>query len=83
MTAAEPERRQTPSERAHEALLAAITRRPAAEQSVTISRNAKGVAQFEVTCRADRIEDAMTWAIENYQHLCRALPYPDANGGES
>lgn len=82
MSAVEEPRRLTPTERLHEVTMAAMGRRPAApESSVTISRNAKGVAQFEVTVRG---EDAMyceTMAGEIFARLADAHAYPVANGG--
>ena len=46
-----------------------------ARPSVTISRNAKGEAQFEVVCPADTIEDAERQATEVYERLVARFPY--------
>ena len=62
--------------------MAALARRPAEpESSVTISRNAKGIAQFEVTVRSTSWEDALQMARDGFEDLCAAYPYPAVNGG--
>ena len=77
---AEP-RRLTPTERLHEVTMAAMTRTPSPpEHSVEITRNAKGVAQFEVTVRGYDLSDVLAKAQEAFSALETALPYPD-NGG--
>lgn len=46
------QRRQTPTERNHEALMAALTKAPAApESSVSLTRNAKGDRQWDIVVR--------------------------------
>lgn len=76
-------RRQTPTERLQEVTLAALARRPATpESSVAISRNAKGVAQFEVTVRGESVEACEAEAILVYERLEDLWPYPAANGAE-
>jgi len=68
-------------EGAQEALLAALSRTPsAAESSVSMSRNAKGVAQFEVTVRGPDPADCHSEAERIYDALCAAYPYPTTNG---
>ena len=76
-------RRLTPTERLHEVTMAAMGRRPAEpESSVTITRNAKGVAQFEVTVRGPSVSDCHTVAEQVYDALCTTYPYPvHGNGG--
>lgn len=77
--AAEP-RKLTPTERLHEVTMAAMTRAPSPpEHSVEITRNAKGVAQFEVTVRGYDLADVLAKAQEAFSALETALPY--SNGG--
>jgi hypothetical protein len=74
--------RLTPTQRLHEVTMAALARRPAApESSVAISRNAKGVAQFEVTVRGEMIQDCYDAATDIAQRLEAQYPYPAVNGG--
>ncbi len=81
MSASEP-RRLTPTERLHEVTMAAMSRRPAEpEHSVTVSRNAKGVAQFEVTVRGFTIEDVLTEARAAFDILAVAYPYENGSEG--
>lgn len=68
-------------EHAQEALLASLTRRTDPESSVTISRNAKGVAQFEVTVRHTDIFACEQEARRIYDDLTTNYPYPATNGG--
>jgi hypothetical protein len=77
-TETEPEpRRLTPTERLHEVTMAAMTRAPSPpEHSVEITRNAKGVAQFEVTVRGYDIDQVLNLARSVYAELDGALPYP-------
>jgi hypothetical protein len=78
---AEP-RRLTPTERLHEVTMAAMTRAPSPpEHSVEITRNAKGVAQFEVTVRGYDLNEVLELALGVYSELEIALPYPETNGG--
>jgi len=59
------------------ALELALTRPPqAAESSVTLSRNAKGVAQFEVVIRHADPDVAFKACRVAYDALCLAYPYP-------
>ncbi len=52
------------------------------EHSVTISRNAKGVAQFEVTVRGFDIDDVLGEAVTVFGVLEVKHPYPvSTNGG--
>jgi hypothetical protein len=75
----EPERRQTPSERQHEALMAALNRAPVPpECAVDIARNAKGDVQFDVTVRGHDPDACLTKAIELADQL--AAKYPRSNG---
>jgi hypothetical protein len=80
MSAEEP-RRLTPTERLHEVTMAAMGRRPAEpESSVTITRNAKGVFQFEVTVRGGDVIECQAQA-ECTDDLVKRYPYPETNGG--
>jgi hypothetical protein len=75
--AAEP-RRLTPSERQHEVVMALAQRVPAPpEHSVEITRNAKGVAQFEVTVRGYNLDEVLDAARDAYAKLTADLPYPE------
>ena len=74
-------RRLTPTERLHEVTMAAMSRRPSEpESSVTITRNARGVFQFEVTVRggdaSECSKDAHTIAL----WLVNKYPYPNGDG---
>jgi hypothetical protein len=72
------QRRLTPTERLHEVTMAAMSRAPSPpEHSVEITRNAKGVAQFEVTVRGYDLSDVLSKAQEAFSALETALPYPD------
>jgi hypothetical protein len=69
-------------DQAQEALLASVSRSPASpESSVTISRNARGVTQFEVTVRGEDVELCVQRADEVYVLLDSTYPYPVTNGG--
>jgi hypothetical protein len=71
-------RRLTPTERLHEVTMAAMSRAPSPpEHSVEITRNAKGVAQFEVTVRGYDIDQVLNLARSVYAELNGALPYPE------
>ena len=76
-------RRLTPTERLHEVTMAAMGRRPAEpESSVTITRNAKGVFQFEVTVRGPDVSECDMAARYIANALAEAYPYPvHGNGG--
>jgi hypothetical protein len=70
------ERRLTPTERLHEVTMAAMTRAPSPpEHSVEITRNAKGVAQFEVTVRGYDLDAVLEQARQAFTDLETALPY--------
>jgi len=76
------ERRLTPTERLHEVTMAAMSRAPSPpEHSVEITRNAKGVAQFEITVRGYDLEAVLAQAQATWTALSAALPYPETNGG--
>lgn len=82
MSTTEPHR-LTPTERLHEVTMAAMHRRPIEpESSVTISRNAKGIPQFEVSVRGPDAEACRVAAGALYDDLAEVYPYPTANGGE-
>lgn len=75
MSGVEP-RRLTPTERLHEVTMA-MARRPAEpESSVTLTRNAKGIAQFEVTVRGPDAGLCLAEAQTIYAALVHAHPYP-------
>lgn len=79
MSATETEpRRLTPTERLHEVTMAAMQRAASPpEHSVEITRNAKGVAQFEVTVRGYDLEQVLAMAWSAYAGLDVKLPYPE------
>jgi hypothetical protein len=78
----EPERRLTPSERLYELSMAWAQRGPVpAEQSVDITRNAKGDYQFSVTVRGHEIDDVLARAMSAASQL--EARYPRANGATS
>lgn len=73
--------RLTPTQRLHEVTLAALTKtsRPPVE-SVEISRNAKGDAQFTVstvTLDGESLADANDRAQVEFDRLCAKYPTPD------
>ena len=71
-------RRKTVSERLHEISLAAI-QRPSSppEHSVEITRNAKGVHQYEVTVRGFNLSEVLGQALDARAMLDELLPYPE------
>lgn len=72
--------RLTPTQRLHEVTMASLARRPSEpESSVTISRNAKGVAQFEVTVRGPLASLCLAEARTIYAALVSGYPYPAAD----
>jgi hypothetical protein len=74
-------RRLTPTERLHEVTMAFAQRAASPpEHSVTITRNAKGVAQFEATIRGTDWQDVLKNARSAYDDLSTAYPY-SVNGG--
>jgi hypothetical protein len=79
MSAPETEpRRLTPTERLHEVTMAAMTRAAAPpEHSVEITRNAKGVHQYEVTVRGYDLADVIQRALDVRAQLDEVLPYPE------
>lgn len=75
----EPERRLTPTERLYELSMAWAQRGPApAEQSIDITRNAKGEYQFSVTARGHDLDDVLARAQAAADTL--AQRYPRADG---
>src|SRR6185437_14442721 len=80
----EPEtepRRLTPTERLHEVTMVAMSRAPSPpEHSVEITRNAKGVAQFEVTVRGYDLAAVLAEAQAAFVALEREFPYEDTPG---
>jgi hypothetical protein len=81
MSTPEQERRLTPTERLHEVTMAAMSRRPAEpESSVTITRNARGVFQFEVTVRGGDVDACDALARRVASGLVDAYPYPSTEG---
>jgi len=50
------------------------------ESSVTLTRNARGVVQFEVTVRADDPGLALSQAVDEFETLMQAYPYSTTNG---
>jgi hypothetical protein len=78
MSSTEQERRLTPTERLHEVTMTALSRRPSEpESSVTITRNARGVFQFEVTVRGPDIDTLTTQADAIVAGLVARYPYPE------
>ena len=78
MSATETEpRRLTPTERLHEVTMAAMTRAASPpEHSVEITRNAKGVHQYEVTVRGYDLNEVIQRALDVRARLDEVLPYP-------
>jgi hypothetical protein len=71
----------TPTERLHEVTMAAMSRAPSPpEHSVEITRNAKGVAQFEVTVRGYDLDAVLADALAAFAKVAADHPYPDSNG---
>ena len=79
MTTTTPEAppRLTLSQRLHEVTMAAV-QRPASppEHSVEITRNAKGVHQYEVTVRGFDLATVVQQALDVRARLDELLPYP-------
>lgn len=72
-----PERRQTPTERYHEAMLAFAQRSAAPpESAIDITRNAKGDYQYTVTVRGHDPDAALAKALELADAI--AAKYPRA-----
>lgn len=73
-----PERRQTPTERYHEAMLAFAQRSAAPpESAIDITRNAKGDYQYTVTVRGHDPDEALAKAIELADQLAARYPRSD------
>ena len=71
-------RRLTPTERLHEVTMAAMTRAASPpEHSVEITRNAKGVHQYEITVRGYELADVIQKALDVQAQLDERLPYPE------
>lgn len=76
------ERLQLADERMHEVTMASLARRPSEpESSVSLTRNAKGAVQIEVTVRGVDARACQQHATLLYEELALAYPYPVANGG--
>lgn len=76
------EKRLTPTERLHEVTMAAMHRAPTApEHAVEITRNARGVVQFQITVRGFDLDAAIEQARASFTELDAAWPYPATNGG--
>lgn len=73
------ERRQTPTERYHELALQAAQRQPVVpEQSLDLTRNAKGNVQIALTVRGADLAEVERHATETFDRLCGRYSY----GGE-
>jgi hypothetical protein len=82
MSAVEHTQRLTVSEVARR-LLERPEHQPAPpESSVSISRNARGAAQFEVTVRGEDPDACEAAARMIYDDLVSRYPYPSTNGAE-
>lgn len=81
----EPQRKLTPTERLHEVTMASLHRKSAEpESSVSITRNAKGDAQFEVVVRGIDAEACEQLATTIYDRLVELYPRAaEANGAKS
>jgi hypothetical protein len=74
-----PDHRLTPTERLHEVTLAALNRTPAQpESSVTLTRNAKGDVQIEVTIRGYDPGSTADTCVAIFHGL--TLAYPRGEG---
>lgn len=83
MTAKQEPRRLTPTERLHEVTMAVLNRKPSEpEQSISVTRNARGVFQFEVTLRGADLDVLRTTADAVVSELVEKWPYPVTNGGD-
>jgi hypothetical protein len=77
-----PEPRPTPTQAFRELAMAYATRQASApENSVSLSRNAKGHMQFEVVVRGEDVTRCRDLANLIVQDLERMYPYPVTNGG--
>lgn len=76
---AEPERRLTPTERLHEVTMAAIQRAASPpEHTVSLTLNAKGDVQIEVTGRGHDLAGLEADVAASFDRLRAA--YPRGNG---
>lgn len=76
---AAPERRATPTERLHEVTMAALHRAPQApEHTVSLTWNAKGDVQIEVTGRGQDLDLLETDTAAAFDRL--RAKYPRGNG---
>lgn len=72
-------RRQTPSERQHEALMQALARTPRGpEYSGKLTLNAKGDVQIEWDAKGDDANVVLTALKDGFDFLC--AEYPRENG---
>lgn len=68
--------RLTPTQRLHEVTMAALHRKPAEPiNEVSITRNAKGAVQIEVTVRGVNAGDCADTARTLYDQLAGLYPY--------
>jgi len=83
------ERRQTPTERYHELAMSVANRQPSQpEHALTLTRNAKGDVQVELTVRSADLAELETDATATFDRVCAKYPRADAvpvpsDGGES
>jgi hypothetical protein len=75
-----PAPRPTPTQAFRELAMAVAQRSSSPENSVTISRNARGVFQFEVTVRGEDVTDCIAEAKDTVAELVELYPYPATNG---
>jgi hypothetical protein len=77
------EQRPTPSQRLHEVTMAALNKVPSPpESSVTVSRNARGVFQFEVTVRGYDVDECWGLCWPLIKTMTEIYPYPEPEQGE-
>jgi hypothetical protein len=84
MSAVEPIEapRLTPTQRLHEVTMAAIARAPSApEHSLSLTRNAKGVTQIELTGRSHDLAELVASVTELYDTLRARYPLPSGYVG--
>ncbi len=76
----EPARRLT-----HSQIIAMmLARSGGSESSVSLTRNARGLVQIDVTARGDDIHEAEARAVAVYERLRALYPYPEApNNGSA
>jgi hypothetical protein len=73
--------RPTPTQAFRELAMAVAQRASSSENSVSLSRNARGVVQIEVVARGDSLSAVSQAACEEFDALCTTYPYPVTNGG--